>query len=145
MADAETGNRSPGRVVRWLFRTGFWIPLAVCTYLALVPDPPDLPVFKLSDVVLHAAAFSYLTLAFTLMRHGHGHGHDRPGRIYVGAFVAMLGYGIFIEVVQSMIPERSAELKDLLVDLVGIGIGLAVAHVVARPVYETASRLVARV
>jgi VanZ family protein len=127
--------------VRWLFGTGFWIPLAVCTYLALVPEPPDLPVFRLSDVVLHAAAFSYLTLAFTLMRHGR----DRPGRIYVGAFVAMLGYGIFLEVVQSTIPERSAELKDLLVDLVGIGFGLAVAHVMAGPVYETASRLVARV
>lgn len=127
--------------MRLLFGAGFWIPLAVCTYLALVPDPPDLPVFRLGDVVLHAAAFSYLTLALTLMRHGR----DRPGRIYVGAFVGMLGYGIFLEVVQSMIPERSAELKDLLVDLVGIGFGLVLAHLAARPVFETASRLLARV
>lgn len=122
-----------------LFGSGFWIPLAFCTYLALVPEPPEHPVFELSDVILHAAAFTYLTLAFALTRYG------RDSRLYVRTFVAMLAYGVFLEAAQSLIPERSAEIKDLLVDLVGIGLGLALAHLSAKLIFQSASRLLARV
>ena len=37
----------------------------------------------------------------------------------------MLAYGIAIELVQSFEPTRDAELKDVLVDVVGILLGLA--------------------
>jgi VanZ family protein len=103
------------RAARVCLSAAFWVPLVVCTYLALSPSPPE-PVFRVSDVVLHALAFSYLTFALGLA-------HPATGRPMLVAW--MLAYGIFIEVVQSFEVERSAELKDLLVDGAGIVAGLA--------------------
>lgn len=92
----------------------FWVPLAACTYLALTPSPPT-AVFRVSDIVLHALAFTYLTFALGLAMRA-----PRLGLVVL----AMLGYGVFIELAQSLEPARHAELKDLLVDVAGIGAGL---------------------
>jgi len=127
-------------IVRVGFQVAFWIPLAACTWFALMPEPPDYSVFRLSDVVQHAAAFTYLSLALTMAQL---HGTRTPA--FLRTFVFMLGYGALLEVIQSFIPERSAEFKDLLVDLVGIGIGLLLARWLARPVYDQALRLSARI
>jgi VanZ family protein len=122
-----------GRLAAVAGRLGFWIPLLICTWLALIPEPPDNPVFRLSDVILHGAAFAYLTFAFVLMgtlRSALSTQTAARGitkTLALQAVVAMLGYGLFLELVQSFIPERSAELKDLLVDLAGIGVGLLLA------------------
>ncbi len=97
----------------------FWLPLTVCTYLAVTPSPPD-PLFRISDVVLHALAFSYLTLALGLAH------RQRPPAVASW----MLGYGVLIEVLQSFTAERSPELKDLLVDAGGILLGLGLLRVV---------------
>lgn len=94
-------------------RTAFWLPWLMCTYLAFAPSPPE-TVFRISDVVLHGFAFSYLTFALGLAR---------DGKRWLPAAAWMLAYGVAIELVQSFEPERSAELKDLLVDMAGIGIG----------------------
>lgn len=102
------------RAARVVWRIGFWLPLGLCTWLALTPSPPD-AVFRVSDVVLHALAFSYLTFALGLAYGGLRH-------LLVAAL--MLLYGVFLEVAQSFEPARSPELKDLLVDLVGILLGL---------------------
>ena len=117
------------RLAVLVWRLGFFVPLLICTYLALVPDPPDNPVFRLGDVILHAAAFSYLTAAFVLM--------DQAAQLNralaIRATLVMLGYGIFLEGVQWFVPARSAELKDLGVDLLGILLGLLLAALLARP------------
>ena len=126
--------------VRICFQIAFWIPLAACTWFALMPDPPDNPVFRLSDIVLHATAFIYLSLSLILAQL---HGLRAPA--YLRTLFFMFGYGVLLEVIQSFIPERSAELKDLLVDVVGIGIGLLLARWLARPVYEQALRWSARI
>ena len=97
-----------------LLRVGFWVPLAVCTYLAFAPSPPE-PVLRVSDVVLHGFAFSYLTFALRLA-------HRRQRWWQTGLW--MLAYGGFIEAVQSFEPSRTAELKDFVVDGVGIVLGL---------------------
>jgi VanZ family protein len=102
------------RAARRCLHAGFWIPLAVCTWLALTPSPPQ-PTFRVSDVVLHALAFSYLTFALGLA-------YPNARRLTLAGW--LIGYGLFIEVVQSFESTRSAELKDLLVDGVGIGVGL---------------------
>jgi VanZ family protein len=130
-----------GRNVRRLFQAGFWIPLIICTYLALVPEPPEHPVFRLSDVILHAGAFTYLTFALVLA----GYPGESRGRLAVRSSILMLGYGVFLELAQMLVPERSAEVKDLIVDLAGIGIGLGLAWVIAAPVHDTASRLLSRI
>lgn len=103
---------------RVCFHLAFWIPLAGCTWLALTPTPPD-AVFRVGDVVLHALAFSYLTFALGLA-------FPALDRVRVAAW--LLVYGLLLEVAQSFEPERSAELKDLLVDGVGIGLGLMLLH-----------------
>jgi VanZ family protein len=118
------------RLAVLIWRLGFFVPLLICTYLALVPEPPDNPVFRVSDVLLHAAAFSYLTFAFVLMDQGV----QLNRALAIRAALIMLGYGIFLEGVQWFVPQRSAELKDLGVDLLGILVGLLLAMLLARPV-----------
>ena len=116
------------------FRLAFFLPLLVCTWLALVPEPPD-PVFRLGDVILHGAAFAYLTMAFVLMMMARAEPVlDR--RLVGTAALAMFGYGVFLAAVQSFIPERTAEIKDLGVDLLGIGVGLLIAALLARPLIQ---------
>jgi VanZ family protein len=112
------------RAARAFLLVGFWVPLGLCTWLALTPSPPG-ATFRISDVALHAFAFSYLTVAL-----GLAHGRLR------GAAVAgwMVAYGILIEVLQSFQPARSAELKDLAVDLAGIAVGLALLGVLGPPI-----------
>lgn len=125
--------------MRVCFQAAFWVPLGVCTWLALIPEPPDNPVFRLGDVVLHAAAFTYLSLALVLAR-----GHRNPAPEYLKTAGFMIGYGVLLEIVQAFIPERSAELKDLLVDALGIAAGLLLARWLARPIRDLALRLSAR-
>lgn len=103
------------RAARVCLHLAFWLPLAGCTYMALAPSPPDTG-FRISDIVLHALAFGYLTFALGLA----------SPALRVPALIGwMLGYGLFIETVQSFQVERSAEIKDLLVDVAGILAGLA--------------------
>ena len=140
-----------GRTVRVLCQVAFWAPLALCTYLALVPEPPDNPVFRLSDVILHAAAFTYLSFALLLAqsarpvpRNAALAGNERPrGELYFSTFGLMLAYGVFLELVQAFVPERSAELKDLFVDAIGIAVGLLLARFLAVPLLRAAQRIVA--
>ncbi len=103
------------RAARVCLHLAFWVPLAACTYLALTPTPPA-AVFRLGDIVLHAFAFTYLTFALGLSMQA-----PRLGQVGL----VMLGYGVFIELAQSLEPARNAELKDLLVDAAGIAVGLA--------------------
>jgi VanZ family protein len=115
-----------------LLKLGFWLPLVLCTWLALVPDPSEISVFKISDVLLHAFAFTYLSFTLAVAY---------PQRSLPQIFCLMLGYGLLIEVVQSFEVSRSAELKDLLVDIVGIGFGLLLARLLAEWTRRLVSRL----
>lgn len=138
----ESSNGAPGHLVSGLFHLSFWVPLAVCTWLALIPEPPDNPVFRLGDVILHGAAFTYLTFALMLVQTA---GKRREIRsMALVAFAALLGYGLFLEFVQSFIPERTAELKDILVDTAGIVVGLALAVPLARPICGLAEWIIGR-
>ncbi len=67
-------------------------------------------------MLLHGIAFSYLTFALGLAHHA---------RRWVRTAAWMFAYGAAIELVQSFEPLRSAELKDMFVDMAGIGIGVA--------------------
>lgn len=94
---------------------GFWVPFAVATYAAFAPAGLPMP-FRVSDVLLHAFAFTYLTAALWLAHYSDDRGW-KPA-------VWMIAYGVAIELIQSFEPTRSAELKDLLVDAIGIALGL---------------------
>jgi VanZ family protein len=99
---------------RWSLQLAFWFPLAVCTWLALMPSPPD-PIARLSDVLLHAFAFTYLTFALGLAW---------PALRLRWLAGLLLAYGMGIEVVQGLGSARVASLQDVLVDVGGIVTGL---------------------
>jgi VanZ family protein len=101
---------------RWLILIGFWFPFAFTTYAAFAPHGVPLPI-EVSDVFLHASAFTYLTAALWLAHH--------DGDRWWKPALAMMAYGIAIEVIQSFEPTRDAEVKDLIVDAFGIGLGVA--------------------
>jgi VanZ family protein len=100
---------------RWLVVVGFWIPFAFTTYAAFAPQGVPLP-FQVSDIILHASAFTYLTAALWLA-------HCVGARGWTPA-LWMMAYGVAIEAIQSFEPTRSAEIKDLVVDAIGIGFGV---------------------
>ncbi|MCA0243530.1 MAG: VanZ family protein [Proteobacteria bacterium] len=97
--------------------------LAVCA-LAFAPHPP--PALDTGwDKRNHLLAFGSLAcvaeLAFWPARW-------RRCKVLLG----LLAFGGFIEIVQSQIPERSAEWGDLLADGLGIALGLAVIAALVR-------------
>jgi VanZ family protein len=108
---------------RWLRLCGFWIPFVITTFAAFAPEGLPLP-FHISDIALHAFAFTYLTIALSV-----AHYYGKPGW---KSAAWMLGYGLLIEGIQSFEPTRSAELKDLCVDMVGILLGLGLYRVLLR-------------
>lgn len=110
------------RLARLVQTVFFWIPLGLATVAALLPQGAPMPL-PISDVLLHAFAFTYLTAALGLV-------HYPPARRWPVA-LWMLCYGVALEVLQSFIPERSAEVKDVIVDAVGIVLGLGLRRLVA--------------
>lgn len=123
------------RVTRAVLLIAFYLPLALCTYLAVTPQPPEV-VFRAGDVALHGSAFSYLTFALAMA-------YRSQGPLALAGW--MLGYGLSIEIVQGLGGVRDAELKDLMVDLAGIGVGLLLALVAAEPCRRLLHRLISRI
>lgn len=93
----------------------FWLALIFTTYSAFAP-PDMVTAPKVSDIFLHLAAFFVLTVLLQMA-------HLR--RQALVAMLLMLAYGAAIELVQMQLAERSAEWKDLFVDLFGIALGAA--------------------
>ncbi|MCR9278060.1 MAG: VanZ family protein [Pseudomonadaceae bacterium] len=101
--------------MKWLRMAAFWLPFVLITWLALTPSPPD-PVTRISDVILHMAAFTLLTGALAFAHFDL--------KLWPTGLI-MLAYGALLEIAQSF-TGRSPELKDLLVDAVAIALGLVV-------------------
>ena len=55
----------------------------------------------------------------------------------------MLAYGLFIETMQSLEPARTAELKDMATNMVGIALGLLGLRFISDWVRDVAVRVVA--
>ncbi len=128
---------APGPRLAW--RGLLALLLAVVCYFAFVPRPPGLH-FDNADKLQHMAAFVCLSACAALsLRPGHS-------RLF-SAGLAMLAFGLLIELVQFYIPERSADWQDVLADAVGIAAGLATVALARRvwpplapPPYPAAGR-----
>jgi len=90
--------------------------LAIC-WLAFSPHPPT-AVDTSWDKLNHLSAFTALALC---AERAFG------GPAWRRSALALLGFGVVIELVQSQIPGRSAEAADVLADAVGIAAGLLLA------------------
>lgn len=95
--------------------------IAIVSWLAVSPVPP-----RGADVgwdkANHALAFAVMFVSGRLAW---------PHRPW-GMALGLLGYGALIELVQSQVPNRSAEFVDLAADAVGIAIGMAIGALLAR-------------
>jgi VanZ family protein len=98
--------------------------LVIVLWLALVPRPPA-AIDTGWDKLNHALAFSALALSGRF-------GFPGPRWRALAIALGLLAFGILIEAVQSFLPTRSAELDDVIADVVGIGIGLLAAAVATK-------------
>ena len=90
--------------------------LAVVLYLALAPIGTEL-ILK-SDKAAHFITFALLTIWFC--------GVFRLGRVPIVA-IGLLAFGVLIELIQSRLAYRSAELADVVFDCLGILVGWGLA------------------
>lgn len=88
--------------------------------LGLMPRPPA-AVGGVPDTVAHGAAYVVLAAVTAEAASVFGAGRGAP---LIGLTWA-LGHGALLEALQASAPPRRAELKDLLADLVGGGLGAA--------------------
>lgn len=93
--------------------------LAVITWLALSPVPPE-TVNTGWDKANHALAFGALAFSAVWAL------WPRP-RQWGWLVLALLAYGIGIEIAQSFLPPREADWHDVIADGVGITLGLLAA------------------
>ncbi len=112
--------RGPRRAWRLLLA----LLVAVVCYFAFSPRPPGLH-FDQADKLQHIAAFLCLSICAALSL---PQGPARLGK----AGLAMLAFGVLIEIVQFYVPERSADWQDVLADGVGIVAGLLLVAAACR-------------
>jgi len=96
----------------------------VAGWFAFTPRPP-VPDFEGADKVNHLLAFGSMATAGAM---GWAATHRARWQV---AF-SLLGYGGFIEAVQSQLPNRTAAWDDLLADAIGIAGGLLLAAFLRR-------------
>jgi VanZ family protein len=94
------------------------------SYLALTPAPPKDVDFGW-DKLNHIVAFTALAFSACLS-------YPASRRTRLLLLCGLLAYGGSIELLQTLVPNRSAEWGDLLADAVGIVFGAVVAALVLR-------------
>lgn len=99
----------------------FALLIAVVAWLAVSPAPPrgaDLGWDKANHALAFAVMFVSGRLAWP----------RRPWSVALG----LLGYGVLVELVQSQVPNRSADALDVIADAAGIALGALVATLLLR-------------
>jgi len=99
---------------RSTFRVLFWLALIVAYVAAILPQDLAPTVPELSDKAHHVFAFVVLGLLLRL---------SYQINYWYGLLLLML-FGVFIEISQYFTPNRMAESKDVVADLIGAFIGL---------------------
>jgi VanZ family protein len=97
-----------------LFKILFWVALIGSYVAAVVPQEVAPHIGSLSDKGIHFIAFAVLTLLFSFAYR----------TVWARTSLLLLAYAVFIEVSQLFTPNRSAELLDVVADVIGITIGL---------------------
>lgn len=87
--------------------------------VALLPAPRGMGSIAYGDKIAHAAAFAMIMLWYAQIYSAR---RDR-GRCALG----LLALGLGIELLQSLVPYRSADIWDLVADAAGVGLGWLLA------------------
>lgn len=108
---------------RLLWRVLLAVLLVVITWLALIPAPPKM-ITTGWDKSNHALAFGSLAFCSVWAV------WQQP-RQWGWLALALVGYGIGIEIAQSFLPPRECDWHDVVADSVGIALGLLPAWPIA--------------
>lgn len=116
-----SGDTERAELPRW--RT-FWFLLGIgglvaILWLAISPLPRIMPPVTWSDKVLHLVVFCGLMVWFAALF---------PRRHYLAVLIALLLYGLLMEFLQSMVPDRAAEFADVVADIAGLLLGWVLAR-----------------
>lgn len=103
-----------------------WAPavlyMSLIFYLSSQSHPPPVLVVA-PDYVLHAVEYFVLYVLVFLALHEGLHRYPGRGSYWVPAVFAIL-YGVLDEYHQKFVPNRDASIRDLLADMVGVGVGV---------------------
>lgn len=109
--EQEVRVRKPRWVLRWLLMALFWGALIFAIIMALIPQPPPLPL-EASDKFLHMLAFGTLTMLCVMAY---------PNASLIIVLFALTALGGVIELVQgTAIVSRQASLADWWADVLAI-------------------------
>jgi VanZ family protein len=95
------------------FRFLFWSTLFIVLYLAFTPEEIEITQ-NIWDKFKHAFAF-FVLLSLYFFAY--------PNSLLSDGVLFLLGVGVFIEIVQLLLPTRDFSLLDILADLVGLFLG----------------------
>jgi hypothetical protein len=93
--------------------------IAASLLIALMPAPKVIGSVAFGDKIGHLAAFAALMLWYAQLY---------AGRDRWRCALSLVGFGALIELLQALVPYRSADGWDLLADAVGVGVGVLLAH-----------------
>lgn len=113
---------------KYLIGSIVWAILILILTLTPGKSVPDLTIFSY-DKLGHG--FVFFVLAFLLISGLYENLKDsvrKKNAIYIGMLVAAT-YGFLIEVVQSVIPDRSMEMYDALANIIGSFLGLLLFNI----------------
>jgi len=99
------------KITKKYYKIIFYITTIAIFILAIVPST-NRDIIPHTDKILHMSAFFVLSLELNQASSTMTHRIRNIG--------ALLGFGIFIEFAQSLTPNRTASLYDVIADLVGI-------------------------
>ena len=97
--------------------------LALVAQLLFFPEPAFVPSITavITDKALHALVFGALAVMLWVLA---------GSRAALGVFVVVLGIGVLDELHQAFIPDREADIRDLLADAAGAAFALCLVNFV---------------
>ena len=87
--------------------------------------------FLMTDPLLHIGALALFAVVLGLTSHKRARQRGRAALFFKVALFSAL-YGLFIDLVQAVLPWRSFEIEDLIFDFVGVAVGLGALTVLFR-------------
>jgi len=110
---------TPQSLIVW--KSVFWLILALLLYLTLTPTPPKPISLSQIDKFYHLSAFAGFTFVFTIA-------YKQVRHVYIILLSSILGFSI--EIAQYYIPNRGFSFADMAADFAGVLIGFWFANVI---------------
>jgi VanZ family protein len=114
-------------LLRWIPAIGVMAVIFMLSSISGLRVSDDADVDRPARVLGHLG--SYALLGGLLLFAVAGFTRPRAGHVLLAVALAIL-YGLTDELHQALVPERTGQIEDLLVDALGAGFGVGVAYVV---------------